>query len=87
MISKTSSSKRATLPRRSDYTKQFLKDWERLTHSGRYKMQNLKDTMTLIVANEGDLPPEYMDHELAGDWAGHRECHVGAADLSSKRKN
>lgn len=77
MTSKPGNPKRATLPRRSDYTKQFLKDWERLTHSGRYKMQNLKDTMALITANEGGLPPEYQDHELTGDWADHRECHVG----------
>lgn len=69
--------KRASLPRRSDYTKQFRKDWERLTHSGRYDMQALKETMALIVANEGDLPADYRDHELAGDWADHRECHVG----------
>ncbi len=69
--------KRATLPRRCDYTKQFAKDWERLTHSGRYDMPALKATMALIVANEGDLPAEYRDHELTGQWADHRECHVG----------
>ncbi|WP_273453372.1 type II toxin-antitoxin system YafQ family toxin [Nevskia ramosa] len=69
--------KRAPLPLRSDYTKQFKKDWERLTHSGRYDMQALKEAMALIVANKGDLPAGYRDHELAGDWADHRECHVG----------
>lgn len=69
--------KRAPLPRRSDYTKSFKKDWERLTHSGRYDMRALKATMALIVANEGDLPAGYRDHELTGDWADHRECHVG----------
>lgn len=69
--------KRAPLPRRSDYTKSFKKDWERLTHSGRYDMQAMKDTMALIVANEGDLPVGYRDHELTGDWADYRECHVG----------
>ncbi|MGQ0503578.1 MAG: type II toxin-antitoxin system YafQ family toxin [Panacagrimonas sp.] len=69
--------KRAPLPRRSDYTKPFKKDWERLTHSGRYDMQALKDTMALIVANEGDLPAGYRDHELTGNWADYRECHVG----------
>ena len=40
-------------------------------------MQALKDTMALIVANTGDLPAEYRDHALTGDWADHRECHVG----------
>ena len=44
MISKkTATSKRAKLPRSSDYTKSFLKDWERLTHSGRYNMNRLKE--------------------------------------------
>jgi len=23
------------------------------------------------------LPPEYRDHELVGEWAGFRECHIG----------
>lgn len=51
MTSIKGSSKRATFPRRSDYTKQFRKDWERLTHSGRYDMQSLKEVIALIVAN------------------------------------
>lgn len=74
---KKSNPKRVGLPRASDFAKSFIKDWERLTHSGRYNLQNLKDTMALIVANAGGLPPEYRDHELVGEWADHRECHVG----------
>ncbi|MFF7706514.1 type II toxin-antitoxin system mRNA interferase toxin, RelE/StbE family [Pseudomonas sp. NPDC007930] len=23
------------------------------------------------------LPAEYLDHELLGNWAGARECHIG----------
>lgn len=69
--------KRVGLPRTSDFAKAFIKDWDRLTHSGRYNLQNLKDTMELIVANTGDLPAGYRDHALQGDWADHRECHVG----------
>jgi mRNA interferase YafQ len=74
---KPAASKRATLPRACDYTKGFLKDWQRLSHSGRYDMNRLKEAMTLLVANDGPLAPEWLDHALAGDWAGHRECHVG----------
>jgi len=33
--------------------------------------------MTLLVANEGPLPPEWKDHPLKGPWTGHRECHAG----------
>jgi mRNA interferase YafQ len=74
---KTAESKRASLPRICDYTKTFLKDWRRLSHSGRYDLQRLKQLMMLLVANEGPLPPEWLDHALLGEWAKHRECHVG----------
>ena len=71
------SSKRADPPRRSDYTGQFLKDWVRLTHSGRYSMRQLKEAMLLLIANDHPLSAEWKDHELVGDWSDHRECHVG----------
>jgi mRNA interferase YafQ len=74
---KTAASKRAGLPRSSDYTKTFLKDWQRLSHSGRYDMHRLKEAMVLLVSNEGPLPTERLDHALTGDWMGHRECHIG----------
>ncbi len=74
---KPTSSKRARLPRASDYTKSFLKDWERLSHSGRYDMNRLKEVMMLLIANNAPLGPEWLDHPLGGDWDGHRECHVG----------
>jgi len=74
---KTASQKRAKLPRNSDRTKQFAKDWERLSHSGRYDMTRLKEVMILLIANDASLPPEYLDHQLSGDWDGFRECHVG----------
>ena len=74
---KTAASKRAHLPRASDYTKEFLKDWQRLSHSGRYDMNRLKEAMTLLVGNSGPLPAEWKDHPLAGNWGGYREGHVG----------
>ena len=33
--------------------------------------------MLLIVANDGPLPAQWRDHALRGEWADHRECHVG----------
>jgi len=74
---KPTKSKRAHLPRAADYTRQFRKDWKRLSNSGRYDMRRLKDVMLRIVANDGDLPAERLDHALTGDWDGHRECHIG----------
>jgi mRNA interferase YafQ len=69
--------KRAALPRASDYTKSFAKDWVRLTHSGRFNMKQLKEAMLLLIAKDAPLPPEWLDHPLVGEWADHRECHVG----------
>ena len=33
--------------------------------------------MLLLIANDAPLGPEWLDHALAGEWADHRECHVG----------
>nr|WP_315208222.1 type II toxin-antitoxin system YafQ family toxin [uncultured Albidiferax sp.] len=74
---KTAASKRAVLPRAADYAKSFLKDWERLSRSGRYDMHRLKEAMSLLVANDAPLGPEWLDHPLGGEWLGHRECHIG----------
>ena len=76
-LRKPASSKRAALPRVADYAKAFQKDWERLSHSGRYDMKRLKEAMLLLIANDGPLGPEWLDHPLKGDWADHRECHIG----------
>jgi len=74
---KSGSGKRANLPKSSDATKGFRKDWERLSRSGRYDMRRLKEAMLLLIANDGPMAPEWFDHPLKGDWADHRECHIG----------
>jgi mRNA interferase YafQ len=82
-------SKRTNLPRITNYTKSFLKDWERLSRSGRYNMHQLKEAMLLLIANDRPLGAEWFDHSLKGGWADHRECHIGGdffVDLSSQRK-
>lgn len=71
------SARRAALPRPSDHTKAFAKDWTRLTHAGRYDMQRLKAVMLQLIANDAPLGPEWLDHPLQGAWSDHRECHVG----------
>jgi mRNA interferase YafQ len=70
-------SKRASLPRTSDYAKTFLKDWERLSRSGRYDLNRLKEAMLLLISNDELLGPEWLDHPLKGNWSAHRECHIG----------
>lgn len=76
-MKKTAASKRAALPRAADYTRGFLKDWQRLSASGRYDMTQLKQAMLLLIANDAPLGPEWLDHALKGAWADHRECHIG----------
>ena len=76
-LKKAAASKRASFPRVADYTRAFLKDWQRLSHSGRYDMTRLKEAMLLLIANDAPLGPEWLDHSLKGEWADHRECHIG----------
>jgi mRNA interferase YafQ len=71
------SSKRAEPLRACDYTRDFLKDWGRLSRSGRYDLKRLKEAMLRLIANDEPLGPEWLDHPLRGDWADHRECHIG----------
>ena len=74
---KPAASKLASLPRTADYARAFRRDWERLSHSGRYDMRRLKEAMLLLVAGDAPLGPQWQDHALKGDWADHRECHIG----------
>ena len=74
---KTAKSKRASPPREFTRTKEFKKDWQRLAHSGHYDMNSLKEAMLLLIENAAPLPAEWLDHPLVGQWANHRECHIG----------
>ena len=76
-MKRPAASKRAAPPRSCDYARSFLKDWERLSRSGRFDMNRLKQAMLLLIANDAPLGPEWLDHPLRGEWAGHRECHIG----------
>ena len=69
--------KRARHPRACDHTRAFSRDWEKLSGSGRYDMHRLKQVMLLLIANDSPLGPEWKDHPLKGEYASHRECHVG----------
>lgn len=74
---RTAASKRTSLPRATDFAKAFRKDWERLAHSGRCDMKRLKQAMLLLMEGDAPLGPEWRDHALKGNWADHRECHIG----------
>lgn len=70
-------SKRTHLPRACDFSRQFVKDWQRLERAGRFDLVRMKRAMVLLVANDEPLGPEWLDHPLRGEWAGHREYHAG----------
>lgn len=69
-------SKRAPLPYRSDYTKTFVKAWERYNKAGRRDMHDAAAIMSLVLSGN-PIPPEYSDHPLTGDMQGFRELHIG----------
>jgi mRNA interferase YafQ len=72
----TEKAKRAALPYRSDYTKSFVKAWERYNRAGRRDMHQTASVMAHILSAQ-PLPAEYSDHSLSGDMQGYRELHIG----------
>ena len=73
---RTADSKRSNPPRDSEKSQTFLKDWERLSRSGKHDMNILKEVMLLLIANDSPLPAEWNDHRLKGNFQNFRECHV-----------
>ena len=61
------------------YSAKFKKDYKAITKRG-YNPQLLQDVLT-ILCNEQPLPPRYKDHNLSGNYKGHRECHITPAWL------
>ena len=56
------------------WTGQFKKDYKR-SRKQRKNMTALRSVLDRLV--EGTpLPPKNRDHNLSGDWKGHRECHI-----------
>jgi len=55
-------------------TTQFKKDYK-LALKRRLDVKPLEDVITLLSMGKS-LSKEYKDHNLSGNWAGHRECHI-----------
>ena len=56
------------------YTTSFKKDYKRAIKHG-LKIELLEQIVALLAMGE-PLPDKNRDHDLSGDWAGHRECHI-----------
>ncbi len=55
----------------------FRRDYKREA-KGRHR-NTLDDSVSavlLALASDQQLEPRYRDHDLSGEWAGYRECHV-----------
>lgn len=56
------------------YTTQFKKDYKRIKKQNKNPEQ-LKAVIEKLVEGE-NLEPKYRDHQLSGNWKGHRDCHI-----------
>ena len=52
----------------------FKKDYKRAIKRG-LKIELLEQVVALLAMGE-PLPEKNRDHDLSGDWVGHRECHI-----------
>ena len=73
---RTADSKRTTPPRNVKKSNDFLKDWKKLSRSGKQDLNGVKEAMMLLIANDAPLPPEWKDHPLKGLPGKIRECHA-----------
>jgi len=56
------------------YTTQFKRDYKRI----KKQIKDL-DKLEIIIeklAAGRKLEPKYRDHQLSGNWKGHRDCHI-----------
>ena len=56
------------------HTSQFKKDYKLAKRRG-LNLSLLKKIISQL-ANGVQLDEKYRDHDLSGDWKGHRECHI-----------
>ena len=56
------------------HTTQFKKDYKLAKRRG-LNIDLLKEIISKL-SNGATLDPKYKDHPLAGNWIGHRECHL-----------
>ena len=56
------------------YTNRFYKDLKRITKR-KYDMKKLREVIYML-SNQQPLPEKYKDHELSGNYATYRECHI-----------
>ncbi len=71
-----------------DRSSVFKRDYKREA-KGQYRTMlddALKPVLVALVTDQ-PLDARYYDHDLSGDWAGYRECHVKSDLLLIYRKS
>lgn len=63
--------------RQTDRASAFKHDYKREA-KGKHRATLDDDLIPVLEAltNDRPLEPRHRDHDLSGDWAGYRECHV-----------
>lgn len=56
------------------YSSQFKKDYKAIVKRG-YDTKLFEEVLRILVQNKS-LPQKYLDHQLVGNYSGHRECHI-----------
>jgi mRNA interferase YafQ len=71
-----------------DRASSFKRDYKRETR-GRHQATLDSELKTVLVALATDqlIDARYRDHDLSGNWAGYRECHIKPDLLLIYRKS
>jgi mRNA interferase YafQ len=56
------------------YTTQFKKDYKRIRKQNK-DLSKIRAVIEKLAAGQL-LEPKYHDHQLSGNWKGHRDCHI-----------
>ena len=56
------------------WTTRFKKDYKQAMK--RHLNIDLPDDIIRALSRGETLPEKYKDHDLTGNWVGHRECHI-----------
>lgn len=56
------------------YSAKFKKDYKAVIKRG--NNPQLLQAVLELLCSEQPLPPKYKDHNLSGNYEGHRECHI-----------
>jgi mRNA interferase YafQ len=56
------------------YTTQFKKDYKKIKKQNK-DLSKLRIVIKKLV-DQQTLESKYKDHQLTGNWKGHRDCHI-----------